>query len=140
MSNYPNISGYMSPPISSFTLPPFSKASPPNQISMKVCDTYMYIRKKWDFKAFKIVARQALKDAIYCQLKTHFLLQSRNLLNVVGFQSIEVAKKVFVTFDNVFHAYLMSRLEKNEKKKIHGGLFFKSTLSVLRCTWTGRII
>ena len=57
MSNYPNISGYMFLPISSYTLPPFSKASPPNQISMKVCDTYMYIRKKWDFKAFKIVAR-----------------------------------------------------------------------------------
>ena len=59
----------------------------------------------------------------------------------VGFQSIEIAKKVFLTFDNIFHAYLMSRLKKNAKKIFfHGGLFFKSTLSVLRCTWTGRII
>ena len=26
-----------------------------------------------------------------------------------------------------------------KKKKFHEGFFFKSTLSVLRCTWTGRI-
>ena len=31
----------------------------------------------------------------------------------MGFQSIEIAKKVFVIFDNVFHAYLMSGLKKN---------------------------
>ena len=29
---------------------------------------------------------------------------------------------------------------KDAKKKFHSGLFFKSTLSVLSCTWTGRII
>ena len=31
-------------------------------------------------KVFKIVSRQALKNAIYCDLKSYFLLQSRNLL------------------------------------------------------------
>ena len=30
--------------------------------------------------------------------------------------SIEIAKKFFVTFDNVFHAYLMSGLKKYEQK------------------------
>ena len=34
----------------------------------------------------------------------------------MGFSSIEIAKKVFVTFDSVFHAYLMSGLKKYEKK------------------------
>ena len=29
--------------------------------------------------------------------------------------------------------------KKMQKKNFHGGFFFKSTLSVLRCTWTGRI-
>ena len=53
---------------------------------------------------------------------------------------IEKAKKVFVTFDNVFHAYLMSGLKKYANLFFfHAGLFFKSTLSVLRCTWTGQI-
>ena len=33
-------------------------------------------------------------------------------LLTVGFYSIEIAKKVYVTFDNVFHAYLMSGLKK----------------------------
>ena len=32
--------------------------------------------------------------------------------NTVGFQSIEIAKKVFVKFDNVFHAYLMRGFQK----------------------------
>ena len=40
-----------------------------------------------------------------------------------------------------FSCLLDESIEKKWKKKIfHGGLFFKSTLSVLRCTWTGRII
>ena len=30
----------------------------------------------------------------------------------VGFWSIEIAKKVFVTFDNVFHVYLMRGFQK----------------------------
>jgi hypothetical protein len=29
--------------------------------------------------------------------------------------------------------------KKCKKKKFHGGFFFKSTLSFLRCTWTGRV-
>ena len=33
----------------------------------------------------------------------------------------------------------MSGLQKNAKKNFCGGFFFKSTLSILRCTWTGRI-
>ena len=47
----------------------------------------------------------------------------------VGFYSIKIAKKVFVTFDNI-HAYLMSGLKKYEKKNNHCGLFLKCTLSV----------
>ena len=40
-----------------------------------------------------------------------------------------------------FSCLLDESIEKKCKKKIfHGGLFLKSTLSVLRCTWTGRII
>ena len=40
-----------------------------------------------------------------------------------------------------FSCLLDESIEKKwKKKKFHGGLFFKSTLSVLRCTWTGRII
>ena len=33
-----------------------------------------------EIKSFKIVPRLALKNAIYCQWKSYFLLQSRNLL------------------------------------------------------------
>ena len=51
---------------------------------------------------------------------------------------VEIAKNVFVIFDNLFHAYLMSGLKTYEKKNSQW-LFFKSTLSGLRCTWTGRI-
>ena len=36
--------------------------------------------------------------------------------NTVGFQSIEIAKKVFLTFDNVFHVYLMRGFQKYAKK------------------------
>ena len=43
----------------------------------------------------------------------------------VGFSSIEIAKKVFVTLDNVFHVYLMSGLKKCAKKKDFDGVFFK---------------
>ena len=44
------------------------------------------------------------------------------------------AKETFTR--GVFHVYLMRGLQKNVKKYT---FFFKSTLSVLRCTWTGRI-
>ena len=54
------------------------------------------------------------------------------------FYSIEIAKRVFVIFDNIFHVYLMSGLQKMQFF-FSRWLFFKSTLSVLRCTWTGRI-
>ena len=38
-----------------------------------------------------------------------------------------------------FSCLLDESIEKKCKKKnFHGGLFFKSTLSILRCTWTGR--
>ena len=53
--------------------------------------------------------------------------------------SIEIAKKVFVIFDNVFHVYLMGELQKFAKKYFSCFFFFKSTLSILRCTWTGRV-
>ena len=33
-------------------------------------------------------------------------------LESVGFYSIEIAKKVFVTFDNIFHVYLMRGFQK----------------------------
>ena len=46
-------------------------------------------------------------------------------------------QKFFLSFDNVFPVYLRG-LQKNAKKN-HDVFFFKSTLSVLRCTWTGRI-
>ena len=39
-----------------------------------------------------------------------------------------------------FSCLLDELIEKKYKKFFfHGGLFFKSTLSILRCTWTGRI-
>ena len=38
------------------------------------------LQAKASAKAFKIVTRQALKNAIYCQRKSYLLLQSRNLL------------------------------------------------------------
>ena len=50
-----------------------------------------------------------LQHAIPCLKK---LKKIHSALRTVGFQSIEIAKKVFVTFDNVFHAYLMSGLKK----------------------------
>ena len=52
-----------------------------------------------------------------------------------SFQSIEIGNKFSWTFDNVFHVYLMRRLKKNAKIFFSRWLFFKSTLSVLRCTW-----
>ena len=51
-----------------------------------------------------------------------------SLLNFVVYtvdvSSIKIAKKVFVTFDNIFHAYLMSWLKKNAKKKFFTVAFF----------------
>ena len=35
--------------------------------------------------------------------------------STVGFQSIEIAKKVFLTFVNVFHVYLMRGFQKYER-------------------------
>ena len=69
------------------------------------------------------------------------IILSNFLVQTTGsFQSIEIGKKFSQTFDNVFHVYLMSVFQKNAKKKnFRDGLFFKSTLSVLRCRWTGRI-
>ena len=37
-------------------------------------------------------------------------------LGTVGFQSIEIGKKVLQTFDNIFHVYLMNGLQKYPKK------------------------
>ena len=59
--------------------------------------------------------------------------------HTVCFWSIEIGKKFFLTFNNVFHVYLMRELQKNKKNKNSPWLFLKSTLSVLRCTWTSRI-
>jgi hypothetical protein len=41
--------------------------------------------------------------------------------------------------DNIFHVYLMSVLKKYAKKKNFTVAFFKSTLSILRWTWSSRI-
>ena len=41
----------------------------------------------------------------------------------MGFQSIEIAKKVFVTFDNVFHVYLMRGFRNMEEIEFSGWLF-----------------
>ena len=65
--------------------------------------------------------------------------ERRSITTTLCFWSIEIPKKVFGSFDNVFYVYLMSGLQKNAKKKFLWCFFFKSTLSVLRCTWTGRI-
>ena len=46
---------------------------------------------------------------------------------------------MFVTFDNVFHTYLKNGLKKYAKEIFQGGLFLKSALSILTCTWTGWI-
>ena len=41
------------------------------------------------------------------------------------FLSIEIAKKVFLAFDNVFHVYLFDEwIKKICKKKFHSGFFF----------------
>ena len=55
-----------------------------------------------------------------------------------SFQSIEIGKKFSRIFDNDFHVYLMRGLKKNAIF-FSQWLFLKSTFSVLRCTWTGRI-
>ena len=58
----------------------------------------------------------------------------------MGFWSIEIGKKVLQAFDNVFHVYLMSGLQKYAKKYFFTMAFLvKSTLSLLRYTWTGWI-
>ena len=44
-----------------------------------------------------------------------------------------------MTFDNVLYAYLMSGLKKYAYFFSFTVAFFKVTLSVLRCTWTGQI-
>ena len=55
----------------------------------------------------------------------------------VGFQSIEIAKKVFVTFDTVFQIYLMSGLKKNEKKKRFPCVYpFLPSWGCSMTTWT----
>ena len=59
------------------------------------------------------------------QLRHHALSKDQS---TVGFQSIEIAKKVFVIFDNVFHAYLMSRLKKNAKIFFFTVAFFLNPL------------
>ena len=51
-----------------------------------------------------------------------------DILVTVGFQSIEIAKKVFVTFDTVFHIYLMSGLKKYAKKFFFMVSFFLNPL------------
>ena len=45
-----------------------------------------------------------------------------------GFLEHWNSQKVFVTFDNIFHAYLMSWLKKNAKKKIFTVAFFLNPL------------
>ena len=39
----------------------------------------------------------------------------KTILNTVSFQSIEIAKKVFLTFYNFFHFYLMRGFQKYER-------------------------
>ena len=46
----------------------------------------------------------------------------------VGFLSTEIAKKVFVTFDNVFQSYLMSGLKKYAKIFFFTVAFFLNPL------------
>ena len=87
-----------------------------------ICKEYVDERKK--VTKFNSILKQCFppflppkswKQAIYPE-------QLEALLTVC-FQSIEIGKKFFLTFDNVFHVYLMSGLQKNAKKKFHCGFF-----------------
>ena len=66
------------------------------------------------------------------------MIKTGQMVTTVGFQSIEIGNKVFLTYDNVFHVYLIRGLQKFANFFFSRWLFFKSTLSVLRCTWTVR--
>ena len=48
----------------------------------------------------------------FCGLENVISDASLHWLPTIGFQSIEITKKVFVTFDNVFHVYLMRGFQK----------------------------
>ena len=48
-------------------------------------------------------------------------------------------QKILSNIRQCFSCLLDELIAKNAKKKFRGGFFFKSTFSVLRCTWTGRI-
>ena len=72
----------------------FHKNFPPRDLTMTLFLPLKLLQHSWiiclnkfknrknkvEDKAFKIVTRQALKNAIYCQLKSYLLLPSQNLL------------------------------------------------------------
>ena len=62
----------------------------------------------WHFRvAYFILIKSSLS-----KLRFFLLEQDKYTLS---FQSIEIDKKFFLAFDNVFHVYLMRGLQKNEK-------------------------
>ena len=80
----------------------------------------------WCLKWFQL----AVLKAILFQFWSHSPYFSR---------ALKYAKNSFCHSTTFFHAYLMRGLQKNAKNKIFTVAFFKSTLFVLRSTWTDRI-
>ena len=46
-------------------------------------------------------------------------MMRKNQIYTVAFQNIERGKNVLQAFENVFHVYLMRRLQKYAKKNLH---------------------
>ena len=63
----------------------------------------------------------------------HSSSQQRLDQHTVGFYSIEIAKKVFLTFDNVFHAYFMRGFQKYGRNWILTVAFWEQTKAVQKC-------
>ena len=72
------------------------------------------------FPAFssKLFSIGGVRSSIWKSLTYIFAAHciSRSLFHRM-FLEIETGKKMFLTFDNIFHVYLMSGLQKNAKKK-----------------------
>ena len=67
-----------------------------------------------------------------------FYLQSSKWAKIHHFLEHWNRKKIFLTFNKFFMSTWWENCKKRQNKIFHG-VFFKSTLSVLRCTWTDGI-
>ena len=76
----------------------------------RVIETFFLLYYLW-IRIFR-----ALLFSCFSVLVLNHLLEN-HVKGTVGFKSIEIGKKVLHSFDHVFHVYLMSGLQKYEKKK-----------------------